>query len=381
MSNIKNDIITAPYKSSTDLGKYAKLMEIPIGQYNTEITMSTFNMHFRVYSLTNNGVFRFRDYCLIIKNTTSIDFRVLNTERVSTTVVAHVDTVNDIVTLYSDATENDQSIYVHILHCNAIHRVTMFQFEFFEEDFSTITPTYPDVMVTEPVLTETIFDDFLYQTLTEINTPWILNKGSDDTALDPAILPGSAKGQITLVTGNNSGLIADDGSQIVCSIPVKADYPNLVVETRLYMPNIASCSLNIGLTDTTDLEEPFSINGSDVITSNASNAACIVYDYSALTKQFFACCVNNDVDDTGNGTTGITPVNSEALMFRIEVLNNGAEVRFYIGYNFPKLVKILKNTGISASPNLYFTIVANSTTTTSRSVNVDYIMIRHGRVT
>ena len=32
-----------------------------------------------------------------------------------------------------------------------------------------------------------LFDDFIQQTLTEADTPWILNSGSDEQAIDPAI--------------------------------------------------------------------------------------------------------------------------------------------------------------------------------------------------
>ncbi|MFA6645332.1 MAG: hypothetical protein WCS76_03100, partial [Bacilli bacterium] len=78
-----------------------------------------------------------------------------------------------------------------------------------------------------------VFDDFNYQTLTEADTPWILNKGSDGTAADPAIASGE-RGKIVLTAGAGDGSTAQDGSQIVCAVPVQADSGNLVFETRLH---------------------------------------------------------------------------------------------------------------------------------------------------
>lgn len=150
-----------------------------------------------------------------------------------------------------------------------------------------------------------VFDDFNYQTLTEINTPWILNKGSDGATTDPAIASGKC-GRVALTTGADAAAtMATDGSQFVCAIPVQASYGGLVAETKLKINSaITGVSVNFGLTDTTSLEEPFSIGALNAITAVASDAACFVYDDGADTKSWFACAVDSGTQDADN--TNIT---------------------------------------------------------------------------
>lgn len=150
-----------------------------------------------------------------------------------------------------------------------------------------------------------VFDDFSYQTLTEADTPWILNKGNDGVALDPVILIDE-RGKIVLTTGSSSTLtVSANGSQIVCAIPMQADSGGLAGEARLHINSaITGVSINAGFTDSTSLEEPFTIATDDVITAVADNAACFVYDDSATTKTWFACSVDTTVQDTGNGKVG-----------------------------------------------------------------------------
>lgn len=219
-----------------------------------------------------------------------------------------------------------------------------------------------------------IFDDFVYQTLTDVNTPWKLNKGT--SGVSPSILNGE-RGVVRLATGGIAGgLLATNGSQIVCAVPVQPDSKNLVVESRLYVNNISGISVNFGLTDDTILEEPFEIGAGNVITSNASNACCFVYDDDANTKQWFACSVKNDADDSGNGTTGIAPTNNGYKTLRIEVNSSGTIATFYVD---GVLVKTLNNVGVAPSVNLYATVVANATSNISRNVGIDYILISHDR--
>jgi hypothetical protein len=222
-----------------------------------------------------------------------------------------------------------------------------------------------------------IFDDFIYQAIAETDTPWILNKGSDGQAADPAI-SAAERGVIRLTTGNNSGDTADDASQIVCAIPVQADSGSLVVEARLKINTaITGVSVNFGLTDSTDLEEPFTI-ATTTVTSVATDAACFVYDDGATAKQWFACAVDSDVDDTGNAALGasVAPVADTYQRLRIEVSTDGNTINFYVDGT---LVKTLTGGGITPNTNLYATVVANSTTTASKTVDVDYIYVSHNR--
>lgn len=223
--------------------------------------------------------------------------------------------------------------------------------------------------------TFTIFDDFLAQTATEADGPWIYNSGTDAQAIDPATAAAEG-GVIVLTTGNADGTTAADGSQLVCSIPVQADSGNLVVEARLHINTaVTDISVNFGLTDVTTLEEPFTISGT-TITSTATDAVCFVYDTAQTTDEWYACGVDGDTDATGNGLTGTAPVAAVYQVLRIEVDSDGERALFYID---GVLVKTLTASVCDASTNLYATVIANATTTTSKTVDVDYIKISHDR--
>ena len=220
-----------------------------------------------------------------------------------------------------------------------------------------------------------IFDDFLYQTLTEIDTYWILNHGSDPTAQDPTVNLQQS-GVIRCVSGDADGTVAADGSQIVMSIPVVAEQGDLIFETILkILSDVTQISVNAGFTDSTSLEEPFS-NASDIITSICTDGACFVYDDGATTKEWFSCAVNNNTDDTRNGATGNSPTADTWQTLRIEVSENGENIKFYID---KELVKTLNGGGISPDIDLYATIVVCSTTTVSKSIDIDYIYISYNR--
>lgn len=222
----------------------------------------------------------------------------------------------------------------------------------------------------------TLFDDFLQQTLTEADEPWILNSGSDAQAIDPAI-NAQEGGVVRLTTGDVGSGVAADGSQLVCHIPVQADSGGLVFEARLHINSaVTDIELFAGLTDVTTLEAPASIGSSDAITTTFSNGVGFVYDTGADTDEWFMVGVDGDTDATGNGTTGEAPVADTYQTLRIEVDADGEGAQFYVDGT---KVGNLTASVCGASTNLYATIVANATTTTSKTVDVDYIMVQHDR--
>ena len=215
-----------------------------------------------------------------------------------------------------------------------------------------------------------IFDDFLYQTIAETDTPWILNSGTDTEAIDPAI-NAQENGVIRLTTGDASGVTAADTSQIVCHIPMQADNGGLVFETRLHINTaITDISVNAGFTDSTGLNEAFTI-AAGTYTSVAADAAVFVYDTGSTTDDWHMCAVDGGTDDTGCASSGTAPVHDAYQVLRIEVSADGATIRYYID-------GVLEGTltggaGVSPDVNLYASVAANSTTTTSKTVDIDYI--------
>lgn len=220
-----------------------------------------------------------------------------------------------------------------------------------------------------------LFDDFLYQTITEADTPFIFNSGSDSWGLDPLISIQEC-GAVRLTSGDAGSGVAADGSQIVCAIPVQADSGGLVFETRLRI-NTAVTDIQVfaGLTDVTTLELPASVSGT-TITTTLSNGVGFVYDTGATTDQWYCIGVDGDTDATGNGLSGEVPVADTYQRLRIEVDADGEGAKFYIDGN---LVGTLTAAACAASTNLYATVVIDSTTTTSKTVDIDYILVEHDR--
>ena len=228
----------------------------------------------------------------------------------------------------------------------------------------------------EPMGAFSIWDDFLYQTIAETDTPWILNSGIDAQAIDPAIY-AQEYGVLRCRTGDDDGATANDASQFVCHIPVQADSLGLVMETRLRINTaITNVAVNIGFTDITTLEEPFTIAGGDAVTSNATDAACFTYDTDADTDEWFALAVDSDTDDSGNSTTGTAPTADVYQVFRIEIDSDGNTIRYYIDGT---LEATLTGGGISPDVDLYATVIACGDSVASKTVDVDYMWIAHNR--
>lgn len=223
-----------------------------------------------------------------------------------------------------------------------------------------------------------IFDDFLYRVVSETNTPWILNSGSDGSAVDPAI-GVQEEGVVVVTTGAGDGTTAVDGSQIICHIPVQADSAGLVFEARLHINTaITNVSVFFGLTDVTTLEEAFT-NAADVITSNASDAVGFLYDTSATTDTWWGCAVDGDTDDAGNATTGTAPTAATYQVLRGIVDATGATCAFYIDDMDTAVLTLSGDAGVSPDVNLYLTVIACGDGTLSKTVDVDYMYVGHVR--
>lgn len=221
-----------------------------------------------------------------------------------------------------------------------------------------------------------VFDDFTQQTLTEVDGVWIENSGTDAQAVDAVIEATAEFGVVTIVSGNLDGTFAADGSQLVSHLPVQADNGAVVFETRLHIDTaVTTVSVCAGLTDITTLEEPGSISGT-TITTVASDGVFFCYDTAATTDEWYALGVGTNTDATGNAITGTAPVADTYQVLRIELDSDGVSARFFIDGT---LVIALTAAASTPTVNLFATVTVNSTTTTSRTVDIDYIYFGHTR--
>lgn len=239
-----------------------------------------------------------------------------------------------------------------------------------EIDFGTDVPDTKSVV--------RYFDDFTRKAFDETNENWILNAGSDDLAVDPAIVIAEG-GTAFLDAGDGDGTIAVDGSQLVWAIPVQADSGGLYFEARVKIEDISECSVNVGFTDVTTLEEPFS-GATDTITSVASNAVAFLFDDGNTTKEWFACGVDGDTDATGIGALGsdYAPADDTYQVLRCEIDSDGEGATFFID---GVQVGTLTASVCSATTDLYFTCVicGDGSNTAAVGLTVDYVDFGHNR--
>ena len=220
------------------------------------------------------------------------------------------------------------------------------------------------------------FDEFTMKVLDETNENWILNAGSDGAAVDPVVVI-ARNGTVFLDAGVGDGSVAEDGSQIVWAIPVQVGDGSLVLEARLKIEDITGVSVNVGLTDITTLEEPFSIANA-TITSIADNAICFVFDDGATAKEWFRAGTDATTDATGQGATGTAPVNDTYQILRIEIDGDGEGAEFFIN---GVSEGVLTAAAIHATTDAYFTItvVGDGGNASAVGVTIDYMYIAYSR--
>jgi hypothetical protein len=198
--------------------------------------------------------------------------------------------------------------------------------------------------------------------------------GADAQAAD-AVAVGVTGGAIRLVTGNADGAVANDGSQIFFgAVQLDETSGNTVVEARVRIATaITTVSVFVGLTDSAGLEEPFT-NATDTITSVATDGVGFHFDSAATTLEWWMVGVDSNTDDTGNAALGVAPVADVWQVLRLEVNPAGDQCNFYVDGAW---VGELVAAGCGPDVMLYPTIIANATTTTSKTVDISMIKF-HG---
>ena len=221
-----------------------------------------------------------------------------------------------------------------------------------------------------------VFDDFLMQTITEADTPWVLNSGTNAGAIDPAV-SAQENGVLRLTTGTHNGTVANNGSQLVCHIPMQADSGNLFFETRLHINTaISSAKVNAGFTDSTSLELPYACVGT-AYAATASDAAVFMLDYQAgAAGSWHTVTVDTNVEDHGNDAVAYGPTSGTYQKLRIEIDTTGGTCYWFIN---DALINTTSHAGVTPTANLYATVIASGGSWAQKTVDVDYIHAGHTR--
>lgn len=212
-----------------------------------------------------------------------------------------------------------------------------------------------------------IFDDFLGDVITD---QYSAAKGSDPQAvIATVVVPGEVNGVCRLVAGDAGSGDAADCSSLTYALNWSAAMGNLFAEAKVKVDNIANVCINFGLSDalaTTTLESPFTIGGSNALTSNASDAACLVFDTGAADDFWWCCGVKADTD-AAKVNTGIAPVAATYQTLRVEVDKAGTATYFING----RIVGSVAN-ALTPATKLTPILTVVSRTTAVRTLDADY---------
>lgn len=220
-------------------------------------------------------------------------------------------------------------------------------------------------------LRPTICDDFVGDVIAD---QWAVAKGSDAACVDFAVVAGvNGVAQATMGAGAGASMAAN-GVQLHSQLSWKANSGGLVMETRVQLAAITNVALFVGFTDQiASLEMPFTLGGSDALTSNATDAVGFLFDTAADTDNWWAVGVANDVDGT-KVNSGLAPTAATYDTLRVEV-DTGGLAMFWI--NNTKIGTM----SASVTPTVALTpvIAGFRRTASSTTVLADYVFAQSAR--
>ena len=218
-------------------------------------------------------------------------------------------------------------------------------------------------------------DDFLGDI---IDSKYTLLNGSDAQALDPAIVADTQNGIVRLVCGNDATTtMAVNGSQLVLGrhwAPSAVAKGSIFMEARIDPSAITDIVMFVGWTDSIALEMPFTISGTTV-TSNATDAVGFVFDTAQTTDRFYAVGVDTNTDATEE-LLDTAPAADAWIRLGVRVWDDG-QAEFYINGVKKGATMLLSTTpAVLLTP----TVAVFSETTTSHTLDVDYLRVEGPRV-
>ena len=232
----------------------------------------------------------------------------------------------------------------------------------------------------DPSQKVTLFDDFLLTTLDPL--VWSDGEGSDDVAVGPAIEAGLLNGAIGFTSGdaNNAAGSFDVSGTCGNGLHWQADSGGLVMEARIQVDDITSCSFFVGFTDAVladgGMEAPIEASGSgNVITAEADDAAGIIFDTNFVTDptKINLGAVNNTSVLAIVVGAGL-PVNDTYVILRVTIGATGTVEGFVNGTSIGTIAS-----AITITDPLTPCVLIRGRTTATRKMIVDYIWCQQDR--
>lgn len=225
-----------------------------------------------------------------------------------------------------------------------------------------------------PPARATLFDDFLGDVLAD---EWSGAAGTDTAAIAPA-LNAQENGVVRLISGDaGAGSDAADGAVLTHGLNWYAENGGLVFQARIKLvSSIAAVNVCAGFTDvlgSTAVEAPFEIGSTDNLTSNATDAVCLVFDTAGTDDQWAGLGVKNGTD-TARVDTGLAPTADAWTTLRIEVDSAGGATFYIDGVNVGSVANAVTGT-VALTPVLF----VMTRTTASKTIDADYVFVQQER--
>jgi hypothetical protein len=218
----------------------------------------------------------------------------------------------------------------------------------------------------------TFFDDFLGDLLAD---EWTGFAGSDPQAVVPTAV-ATIGGGVRLTTGDDAaGTYATNGSRLELVRHFISNKTGLVFEARVACSAITDLALFVGLTNSAGSSMPFTLAAGDVLTSNAADAVGFLFDTAGDTDNWKAVGVDTNVDATMQdlGVAPTASINTYAVL-RLELSSAGVAT-FYVN----GVKKGTAMTGACAAVSVGPVVAAFSRSTSSRNIDVDYVLVEQHR--
>ncbi|MEQ8394989.1 hypothetical protein [Thalassobaculum sp.] len=230
-----------------------------------------------------------------------------------------------------------------------------------------------ELKAVDPSQKVVFFDDFL---AAGIDGRISSTAGSGTGNQAATTVANGLNGRITLKSASDDGTHAANCTSLTLDqLNFKASEGNLAIEVRLAIDDVSEAVLFVGFTDTisTTVELPIFMNAAD-IDSDATDAAGIVYDVDATTKQWCHGGVKAGADTTP-AYSGTAPTDGTMVTLRAEITSAGALIGYVNGVAIGAAIADAVTTSVALTP----CIVIGNRSANQVTATVDYIHVMQGR--
>ncbi len=230
----------------------------------------------------------------------------------------------------------------------------------------------PSVRMASPGVVAT-FDDFLGDVIAD---QWNYTEGTDSATSASAILAGGVGGVLRMTTGDTGTGLAADLCQLSQELQWRAANGGLFAEARVKLSAITNAYVFFGFTDVGTLEAPVeSAASANTLTSNATNAAGLMFDTRMTSDNFWLVGVKADVDPTAQDS-GVAPVADDYITLGVAVDVLGTATFFVNGAPVGTPVANAVAPAAMMTPTL---AVSKTSVAASMNLDVDYIGVSMNR--